>query len=81
MDRFESDLLDMSDGWAPDDFNWSVWEHDKARNGDKFFMVRSAPLHSVRTPILFLFIDFYQLDKCSQEFFLHKVKNKIVYVP
>ena len=43
MDRFESDLLDMSDGWAPDDFNWSVWEHDKARDGDKFFMVKVGP--------------------------------------
>ena len=43
MDRFESDLLDMSDGWAPDDFNWSVWEHGKARNGDKFFMVKVGP--------------------------------------
>lgn len=43
MDRFESYLLDMSDGWAPDDFNWSVWEHDKASNGDKFFMVKVGP--------------------------------------
>ena len=43
MDRFESDLLDMADGWAPEDFNWSVWEHDKARNGDKFFMVKVGP--------------------------------------
>ena len=25
MDRFESDFLDM----APDDFNWSIWEHAK----------------------------------------------------
>ena len=25
MERFEDDLRDMTDGWAPEDFNWSVW--------------------------------------------------------
>ena len=43
MDRFVSDLFDMADGWPPTDFNWSVWEHDKVRNGDKFFMVKVGP--------------------------------------
>ena len=43
MDRFESDLLDMADGWAPDEFNWSIWEHDNARIGDKFLMVNVGP--------------------------------------
>ena len=43
MDRFVYDLFDMADGWPPTDFNWSVWEHDKARNGDKFFMVKVGP--------------------------------------
>ena len=43
MDRFVSDLFDMADGWPPTDFNWSVWEHDKAKNGDKFFMVKVGP--------------------------------------
>ena len=43
MDRFESDLLDMSDGWAPDDFNWSVWDYENARDDDRFFMVKVGP--------------------------------------
>ena len=43
MDRFEYDLKEMSEGWPLDDFNWSVWEHDKARDGDKFVMVKVGP--------------------------------------
>ena len=26
-----------------DDFNWSVWEYEKAKEGDKFFMVKVGP--------------------------------------
>ena len=43
MDRFEEDLRDMADGFMPIDFNWSVWDHDQARDGDKFYMVKVGP--------------------------------------
>lgn len=43
MERFESDLMEMADGWFLTDFNWSVRDHDKARDGDKFFMVKVGP--------------------------------------
>ena len=43
MDRFEEDLMYLADGWISDDFNWSVWDHKKAKNGDKFFMVKVGP--------------------------------------
>ena len=34
MERFETDLADMANGWFLDGFNWSVWEHTKAKEGD-----------------------------------------------
>lgn len=40
MERFEDDLKEMADGWVLDDFDWSVWEWEKARVGDKFYMIR-----------------------------------------
>jgi hypothetical protein len=43
MDRFEEDLRDMADGFMPIDFNWSVWDHEQARDGDKFYMVKVGP--------------------------------------
>lgn len=43
MDRFEEDLRDMADGFMPIDFNWSVWDHDQARDGDRFYMVKVGP--------------------------------------
>ena len=43
MDRFEEDLRDMADGFMPIDFNWSVWDHEQARDGDRFFMVKVGP--------------------------------------
>ena len=27
MERFNSDLKDMAEGFMLDDFNWSVWDH------------------------------------------------------
>lgn len=43
MERFEDDLRDMTDGWAPEDFNWSVWDYENAKEGDRFFMVKVGP--------------------------------------
>lgn len=43
MERFEDDLIYMYDGWELDDFNWSVWEHEKAKEGDRFFIVKVGP--------------------------------------
>lgn len=43
MERFEEDLVDMVEGYSLDDFNWSVWEHDKAKCGDRFFMIKVGP--------------------------------------
>ena len=43
MERFEDDLRDMADGFPPNDFNWSVWDHEQARDGDRFFMVKVGP--------------------------------------
>lgn len=40
MDRFEDDLRCLFDGWMDDDFNWSVWDYEKAKEGDKFYMVK-----------------------------------------
>lgn len=44
MDRFEEDFGFLEDevleDESPWDFNWSVWEHDKAHSGDRFFMLR-----------------------------------------
>ena len=43
MDRFVADLYALADGWDFYGFNWRIWEHDKARDGDKFFMVKVGP--------------------------------------
>ena len=43
MERFNEDLRSMADGWTFDDFNWSVWQHEGAKDGDKFFMVKVGP--------------------------------------
>lgn len=43
MDNFENDLIDIANDWIPANFNWSVWDHEKAREGDKFFMVKVGP--------------------------------------
>ena len=43
MERFNSDLKDMADGFLVDDFNWSVWDHEQARDGDRFYMVKVGP--------------------------------------
>lgn len=44
MDRFEEDFDFGKDkvleNYSPWDFNWSVWEHEKAHEGDRFFMLR-----------------------------------------
>ena len=36
----ERDLLTEDDWGLPDDFNWSIVEHEKAHIGDRFFFVR-----------------------------------------
>lgn len=36
-------MKDLYAGWMDDDFNWSVWEYEKAKEGDKFFMVKVGP--------------------------------------
>lgn len=36
MEIFEEDLHYMEDG----EFNWSVWDHEKAHAGDNFYMIR-----------------------------------------
>ena len=46
MERFENDLKDLYVGWMDDDFNWSVWEYEKAKEGDKFFMVKVGPVNN-----------------------------------
>lgn len=38
LDDFQEEL--QEEAWLLDDMNWSVWEHEKAREGDRFFMVR-----------------------------------------
>lgn len=40
MDRLDSDMAEWADGEWYDDFDWSVHEWQKARKGDRFFMVR-----------------------------------------
>lgn len=38
LDDFQRELEEMTDDY--NNMNWSVWEHDKAHAGDRFFMVR-----------------------------------------
>lgn len=40
MERFEYDIMDMAHGWVHTDFNWSVWDYENAKEGDKFFLVK-----------------------------------------
>ena len=39
MDAFEDDLDFLTDDWETD-YNWSIHEHDKVEEGDRFYMVR-----------------------------------------
>lgn len=43
MARFEDDLEAICDGWAPDDFDWDVWDYQKAKAGDKYYLVKVGP--------------------------------------
>jgi hypothetical protein len=38
LDDFQRELEEMTEGY--NNMNWSIWEHDKAHVGDRFFMVR-----------------------------------------
>jgi hypothetical protein len=38
FEDFQRELEEISDGY--NDMNWSVWEYEKAHQGDRFFMVR-----------------------------------------
>jgi hypothetical protein len=40
MDRLDNDMEDWSKGYWDCDFDWSVYEWQKARKGDRFFMAR-----------------------------------------
>lgn len=40
-ERFKDDQKEMCEsGWGEGVGNWSVWEHEKAEEGDRFFMVK-----------------------------------------
>lgn len=43
MERFEDDLLKMANSWELEDFNWSVWDYENVKKGDRFFMVKVGP--------------------------------------
>lgn len=43
MERYIEDYEYLAEGWVPADFNWSVWQHNEAKAGDKFFMVKVGP--------------------------------------
>lgn len=40
MKRLDEDIEEWADGYWPHDFDWSVYEWERAKEGDKFFMVR-----------------------------------------
>ena len=40
MERLDSDLSEWAEGYWSDDFDWDVHQWQKARKGDRFFMVR-----------------------------------------
>ena len=43
MDHLDDDMLEWARrNWWDDDFDWSVYEWQKARKGDRFFMVREG---------------------------------------
>ncbi len=40
MGRLDEDMSEWAKGWWEEDFDWSVFEWQRARKGDRFFMVR-----------------------------------------
>lgn len=44
LDDFQRELEELASEY--NDMNWSVWEHDKAQAGDRFFMVRCGNGHT-----------------------------------
>lgn len=40
MGRLDEDMSEWSKGWWEEDFDWSVFDWQKARKGDRFFMAR-----------------------------------------
>ena len=40
MERLDNDMAEWADNWWDNDFDWSVYEWQKAHEGDRFFMVR-----------------------------------------
>lgn len=40
MERLDQDMSEWAEGYWADDFDWSVHEWQRARKGDRFFMVR-----------------------------------------
>lgn len=40
MERLDNDMATWAEGFWLDDFDWSVYEWQEARQGDRFFMVR-----------------------------------------
>ena len=40
MERLDNDMSEWAEGYWADDFDWSVHEWQRARKGDRFFMVR-----------------------------------------
>lgn len=43
MERFNEDYEWLTKGWVPTDFNWSVWQHREAKEGDKYFLIKVGP--------------------------------------
>ena len=43
MSRFEDDLEALTDGCTLEDFDWDVWDYEKAHEGDKFYLVKVGP--------------------------------------
>lgn len=39
METFEEDLEYLADGWESN-YNWSIHEYDKVKDGDRFYMIR-----------------------------------------
>ena len=40
MEHLDNDMAEWADNWWDNDFDWSVYESQKAHEGDRFFMVR-----------------------------------------
>lgn len=43
IEDFSEQLADMAEGLFCDGFNWAVWDHEQAREGDRFYMVKVGP--------------------------------------